>query len=120
MASSRRGRMGWPSTDRAPGGGAGLTGQENRWSRIGTAILGALMGGLIGGALVVAVTLVLKAGIDFGARQDVWYVLLVPVLGLAIATLALHGFGRGATDGRPTTNPWRTFPPDAVRADISS
>ena len=93
--------------------------EGTRWSRIGTAVIGALLGGLIGGLLVVAVTLVLKAGMDFGARQNLWYIVLVPVLGLAVTTLVLHVFGRGATDGRPTTNPWRTFPPDTVRADIS-
>ena len=78
-----------------------------------------MLGGLIGGFLVVAVTLVLKAGMDFGAGQGLRYCVLVPLLGLAVATLVLHGFGRGASGGGPTTNPWRTFPPDAVRADIS-
>jgi H+/Cl- antiporter ClcA len=112
----------WSSTDRGAGADPGRSppeGEGTRWSRIGTAVLGALLGGLIGGLLVVAVTLVLKAGMDFGARQNLWYIVVVPVLGLAVTTLVLHVFGRGATDGRPTTNPWRTFPPDTVRADIS-
>src|SRR5436190_6379195 len=120
MARSRRGRMGWPSTDRGPGGDAGLTSEEDRWSRVGTAVLGALLGGVIGGFLVVAVTLVLKAGMDFGAGQNLWYVVLVPMLGLAVATLVLHGYGRGASGEHPPPNPWRTFHPDVARADISS
>src|SRR3954462_15588346 len=118
MASRRRGRMGWPSTER--GSGAGRTGEGNRWSRIGTAVLGAFLGGVIGGFLVVAVTLVLKAGMDFGAGQNLWYVVLVPMLGLAVATLVLHGYGRGAAGEHPPPNPWRTFHPDVARADISS
>jgi H+/Cl- antiporter ClcA len=92
-----------------------------RWSNLGIAGLGAVLGGLVGGLLVVGFTLMLKAGIDFASRQDTWYVLVVPVLGLVVAVLVLQGFGTTETpgpDGR-TAHPWRAFPPDAVRADIS-
>src|SRR4051812_24618314 len=112
-----------PSTDRdtAPDPGrASPADARAPGSPIGSAVLGALLGGVIGGFLVVAVTLVLKAGMDFGAGQNLWYVVLMPVLGLAVATLVLHVYGRGAAGDEPAPNRWRTFHPDAARADISS
>jgi H+/Cl- antiporter ClcA len=93
-----------------------------RWSSLGTAALGALVGGLAGGFLVVGVTLVLKTGIDFASRQPLWYVLIVPVVGLTIAVLVLQGFGITAAPEQdmPPARRWRTFPAGAVRADISA
>ena len=85
------------------------------WSRIGTAGLGAVLGGLVGGFFVVGVTLVLKAGMDFVSGQNTWFVVVVPLLGLALAVLVLQGFGKSEGAG-----PWRKFPPRAVRADISA
>ena len=87
--------------------------------RLAVAALGALLGGLVGGFVVVGVTLVLKAGIDFAAQQRVWFILVVPLLGLVVATLVLQGFGRGAGQAGGRASAWRTFAPDAVRADIS-
>ena len=106
----------------------GSDSDRDGWSDVGVAGAGGLVGGLVGGLIVVAVTLVLKAGIDFAARQDAWYVVLVPLLGLAVAALVLHGIGRRATpasaDDRARSGPpqpaWRTFHPDAAHADISS
>jgi H+/Cl- antiporter ClcA len=103
------GQVRWRSRDRRA---------ASRWPGIGTAALGALLGGLCGGLLVVAVTLVLKAGIDFAGGQSTWYVVVVPLVGLTLAVLVLQGYGQSADGGR-ATHPWRTFPPDAVRADIS-
>ena len=92
------------------------------WSDIGVAVLGAVLGGLAGGLLVVGVTLVLKAGIDFASGQGAWFIVVVPVLGLAIATLVLHAFGTTTTPAgdERKPHPWRAFPPDAVRSDISA
>ena len=95
-----------------------LAGRE-RWSRLGIAIVGASLGGVVGGFLVVGVTLVLKAGMDLASRENTLYVVLVPLLGLALATLVLHGLGRSGGARARQTHPWRTFPPDAIRADIS-
>jgi H+/Cl- antiporter ClcA len=70
----------------------------------------------------VGVTLVLKAGIDFASGQGTWYIALVPVIGLALSVLVLHGYGLDAAapvDG-PQAQRWRTFHPEAPRADISS
>jgi H+/Cl- antiporter ClcA len=89
------------------------------WTNLGITVLGALLGGVVGGFVVVGVTLVLKAGMDLASRENTLYVVVVPLLGLGLATFVLHGLGRSAgADGRQT-HPWRTFPPDAIRADIS-
>jgi chloride channel protein, CIC family len=86
------------------------------WLNLGTTGLGAVLGGLAGGLVVVGVTLVLKAGMDFASGQDTWYAVVVPLLGLAVAVLVLHGYGKGPEAGAPA---WRTFPSGAIRADIS-
>jgi H+/Cl- antiporter ClcA len=89
-----------------------------RLSGLGIAALGGVLGGLAGGFLVVGVTLVLKAGIDMASSQGTWFALTVPPLGLLLAVLTLHGFGTAAHD--PRARPWRAFPPDVARADISA
>jgi len=96
-----------------------------RWSGVAIAGLGALLGGVAGGLLVVGVTLALKAGMDFASSQDTWYVAVAPVFGLGLAVLVLHGYGLDATppaDGarEPASRAWRTFHPEAARADISA
>ena len=92
-----------------------------RLSRIGTAGFGALLGGLVGGFLVVGVTLLLKAGMDFVARQETWVVIVAPLVGLSVAVLVLHGIGTSATSpSDQKAHPWRTFHPEVARADISA
>jgi CIC family chloride channel protein len=101
----------------------------SRWSAIATTGLGGLLGGGLGGFVVVGVTLVLKAGMDFVASGNTWLVVVLPLVGLAISVLVLQAFGQ--TDGArtdalaPPDDPrparaWRTFPGDAVRADITA
>jgi CIC family chloride channel protein len=99
-----------------------------RGSTLATTVLGASLGGLVGGLFVVGVTLLLKAGIDFASAQGTWFVVVVPLLGVALAVLALQGYGRDdaadAADaavgaGARRARAWRTFPRGAVRADIS-
>jgi len=90
-----------------------------RWSKLGITVLGALLGGLVGGFVVIGVTLVLKAGMDLASRESTFYIVVVPLVGLTLATLVLHGLGRSGGAESRQTHPWRTFPPDAVRADIS-
>jgi CIC family chloride channel protein len=106
-----------PPAARNSSAGAGA-----RLTSIATAGLGALLGGLGGGFLVVGVTLVLKMGMDFVSAQSTWVVVVVPLLGLGVAALVLHGYGTNATppvDG-PQTQSWRKFHPEAARADISA
>ena len=90
-----------------------------RWSNLGITVLGAVLGALVGGFVVVGVTLVLKAGMDLASRENTLYVVVVPLLGLTLATVVLHVLGRGGGAEAQRAHPWRTFPPDAVRADIS-
>jgi CIC family chloride channel protein len=86
-----------------------------------------VLGGLIGGLFVVGVTLLLKAGMDYVSAQSGWVIVVVPLLGLALAVLVLHGYGRGAETGGASPllegprqrRAWRVFPSDAVRADIT-
>ena len=90
-----------------------------RSSRLGIAIVGASLGGVVGGFVVVGVTLVLKAGMDLASRENTLYVVVVPLLGLALAALILNGLGRSGGEHTRQAHPWRTFPPEAIRADIS-
>ena len=104
-----------------PAAGGAATGAGARWSKVGTAVLGALLGGLVGGFLVVAVTLVLKAGMDFVAAQETWFVIVAPLGGLSVAVFVLYGIGTSATSARGRkAHPWRRFSPEVARADISA
>jgi CIC family chloride channel protein len=97
------------------------SGAPGRWAELGAAVLGALLGGLVGEALVVLVTLVLKGGMDYVSGLDTGPAILVPLGGLAIAVLVLHGFGKEAAvvlEGRLAA--YRAFPPEVARADISN
>jgi H+/Cl- antiporter ClcA len=89
-------------------------------SNLAITALGAIVGGSVGGLFVVGVTLVLKAGIDFAGRQHAGFVLTIPVLGLAVATLVLYGIGTTPAEAGAKSHPWRTFSPTAIRSDISS
>lgn len=87
-------------------------------SRVAVYALGAVLGGLVGGFVVVGLTLLLKSGMELVARQPTWVLIVVPLCGLAVAALVLNGIGRGPTsDG--SSSAWRTFPPGAIRADIT-
>lgn len=82
-----------------------------------TEVAGGLLGGLIGGAFVVVVTLVLKASMDFFALQSAWMLIVTPLIGLTLAALTLHGFGR--REGSARAGPFRTFSAAAIRSDIT-
>jgi H+/Cl- antiporter ClcA len=94
---------------------------DARTARQAVAAIGGLMGGLLGGAGVVAVTSALKATTDFIAGKPAWVIIVVPVIGLTLAALVLQGFGRSeaVARGSRVTEPWRTFPRGAIRADIT-
>jgi CIC family chloride channel protein len=102
--------------------GSASAGAGARWSSVGRAAFGALLGGLVGGLLVVGVTLMLKAGMDFVARQETWFIVVAPLVGLSVSVLVLYGIGTSATttpaDRR--AHAWRTFAPEVARADISA
>jgi H+/Cl- antiporter ClcA len=90
------------------------------WSSIATSAFGGLLGGLVGGAFVVAVTLLLKAGMDYVSSQETWFLILVPLLGLTLGVLVLQGFGQREGAQAPSrARAWRTFPREAIQADIT-
>lgn len=89
---------------------------------LAVATLGALVGGALAALLVVGFTEMLKAMLAVVARQNVWVLILVPLLGLALSVLVLYRFGlssqaQGAR--RPKWAQWRTFPPDAARSHLT-
>jgi len=96
---------------------------RGRWARLCTAGLGGLIGGVVGGLVVVAVISLIKATMDTISGEATWVVVVVPLLGLALAVVVLHQLGLGeatpASGGARPAHPWRTFPPEAIRADIT-
>lgn len=100
-----------------------------RWSSVATWAFGGSVGGLAGGAFVVAVTLALKAMMDFVSGQVTWVLLVAPLLGLALTVLILQVYGQISGQSLPAAtpagagshraHPWRTFPPGAIQADIT-
>ena len=105
--------------------GTASPGAGSRWSSVATCAFGGLVGGLAGAVLVVGVTLAFKEAMDFVSSQATWFLIVVPLLGMALAVLVLQGVGQtlvpGATPPRVGrwALAWRAFPPRAVRADIT-
>ena len=86
---------------------------------VATATIGSAFGGLVGGAVVIAITLALKSGIDFVAAQSTLVIIAAPLVGVAIAVLVLQGIGRAAESRPRGWREWITFHPNDVRADIT-
>ena len=84
---------------------------------LGTYAFGGLVGGLVGGAFVVVVTSAAQADVGLPSGQATWVLIVVPLVGLGLALLVLHGLGR--SEGSRAASAWRTFPPGAVRADLT-
>jgi H+/Cl- antiporter ClcA len=92
-------------------------------STVGTSALGGFVGGSAAALVVVAVTEMIKVMLAVVSRQDTWVLIVVPLVGLALATLVLYGFGR-SSDTQSAQRPrwaaaWRTFPPGAIRSDLT-
>jgi H+/Cl- antiporter ClcA len=92
-------------------------------STVATSALGGVLGGSAAAVLVVAVTEMIKAMLAIVSRQDTWVLIVVPLLGLALSVLVLYGFGL-SSDTPKSARPrwaaaWRTFPPGAVRSDLT-
>lgn len=95
--------------------------------RFGTPLIGGVLGGLAGAAFAVLVTDVIKRTLDVVSRQDLWVLVVVPLVGITVAVLVLHGLGHGeAVQPAPATEtrrirllPWRVFPLDVARADLT-
>ena len=92
-------------------------------STVATSALGAVLGGSAASVLVVGVTEMIKVMLAVVSRQDTWVLILVPLLGLSLSVLVLYGFGLSSetqSSQRPRwAAAWRTFPPRAVRSDLT-
>jgi H+/Cl- antiporter ClcA len=100
---------------------------RSRLASMAIAAFGGVVGGLIGGLFVVGVMSLIKASLDHVSNQATWVLIVAPLLGLALAVLVLNRLGvsdvavllpPSGTSPRPV-HPWRTFPPEANRADIT-
>jgi chloride channel protein, CIC family len=89
---------------------------------IATSALGGVLGGSAAAVLVVGVTETIKAMLAVVSNQDTWALILLPLLGLALSVLVLYGFGLSSEtqSSRPRwAAAWRTFPPGAIRSDLT-
>src|SRR5690242_16060630 len=84
--------------------------------------LGGVMGGSVAALLVVVITEMIKLMLGVISRQETWLLILVPLLGLALSVLVLYGWGLSGDDRssrRRWAAAWRTFPPGAIRSDLT-
>jgi CIC family chloride channel protein len=91
-------------------------------STIAVSTLGAVFGGTIAALLVVGFTELLKAMLGVVSRQNVWVLILVPLLGLTLSVLVLYRFGLSSEEQRSQHSmwgKWRIFPPDAARSHLT-
>ncbi|HKD58877.1 MAG TPA: chloride channel protein [Terracidiphilus sp.] len=93
-------------------------------STVALSALGAVFGGTIAALLVVGFTEMLKAMLAVVSRQNIWILVLVPLLGLALSVLVLYRFGLNSSDEQGSQGPkwagrWRSFPPDAARSHLT-
>src|SRR5262249_24935854 len=91
-------------------------------SIIATSALGGLLGGSLAAAAVIGLTYILKAMLAIVSGQHPWFLILVPVLGLALSVLVLYGFGLSGENEsaeRSRWAAWRTFLPRASRSDLT-
>src|SRR5689334_2307041 len=91
-------------------------------STIAVSTLGAVFGGSIAALLVLVFTEALKAMLAVVSRQNVWVIILVPLLGLTLSVLVLYRFGLSSDEQGPRPPKWarwRTFPPGAARSHLT-
>jgi H+/Cl- antiporter ClcA len=90
------------------------------WSELAVSAIGSTIGGIAGGVIVIAITLMLKRGMELIAAQPTWVIIAAPIVGLALAALVLQGIGRAEVPvPQRGWRAWITFHPDEVRADIT-
>ena len=91
-----------------------------------------LLGGLVGSLAAVLLTDLIKWILDAVSRLGTVWLLLLPLLGVTLAVLVLHGLGKGkavqALVPRKAALPrrllppptWYSFPRDVARADLTA
>ena len=108
-----------------------MLGLRSTGRSIATSGLGGLLGGMAGAATAVLVTELIKRILAVVSSQDIWGLIVVPLVGLAIAVLVLQGYGHGKAlqtlapeparprpRGRWSLN-WKN-PRDVIRADLTA
>jgi H+/Cl- antiporter ClcA len=92
-------------------------------STIAISALGGVVGGLLGAAVVIGFTEILKGILAVVSEQQIWVLVLAPLVGLALSVLVLYGFGLSSeTESfkRPGwASAWRTFAPRTSRSDLT-
>jgi chloride channel protein, CIC family len=92
-------------------------------STVAVSTLGGVFGGSIAALLVVGFTQLLKAMLAVVSRQNIWLLILVPLLGLALSVLVLYylGFSRDEQSPRRPrwAAKWRSFPPGSARSHLT-
>ncbi|MBV8883927.1 MAG: chloride channel protein [Chroococcidiopsidaceae cyanobacterium CP_BM_RX_35] len=93
--------------------------------------VGGLLGGLVGSLAVVLLAGSIKSILDAVSRLGTVWLLLLPLLGVTLAVLVLHGLGEGeavqalvppeaALPKLPPLPTWYSFPYDVARADLTA
>src|SRR5262245_12880002 len=108
-----------------------MLGLRSTGRSIATSVLGGLLGGMAGAATAVLVTELIKRILAVVSSQDIWGLIVIPLVGLAIAVLVLQGYGHGKAlqtlapeparprpRGRWSLN-WKN-PRDVIRADLTA
>lgn len=91
-------------------------------STIAVSTLGGVLGGAIAALLVVGFTELLKAILAVVSRQNIWVLILVPLLGLALSVLVLYRLGLNEEQSAQRQRwaaEWRSFPPDTARSHLT-
>lgn len=99
---------------------------------VGLWAVGGLFGGLVGSLVAVLLTETIKQILAVASGLDTLWLLLLPLLGVSLAVLVLHGLGKGKAvqtlAPRKAALPRRLFPPptwycfprDVARADLTA
>lgn len=98
---------------------------------VGLWTVGGLLGGLVGSLSVMLLTNTIKQILDVTSRLDTVWLLLLPLLGVTLAVLVLHGLGKGEAVQtvvprkatllkRRLPSTWYSFPRDVARADLTA
>lgn len=103
-----------------------------RWMTLARAFIGALMGGVAGALAAVIVTELIKWMLQVVAGQSTAMYLVLPLVGVCLSVLVLHGVAQGEAVQRVApikplrfwkrraTSRWYVFPRDVARADLTA
>src|SRR5215469_5082097 len=91
-------------------------------STVAVSTLGGVLGGTIAALLIVGFTEALKAMLAVVSRQNIWVLILAPLLGLALSVLVLYRLGLSEEQRwqcSKLAGMLRCFPPDAARSHLT-